>query len=140
MSLEEIIKAKDLQISELLAEIQLLKEQQSITNNLDNLEVVIDSNEITESVPMTLIPNDKDIIEGEERQGGGDIMNLLSSLMGESNPFSEIMQQMMSPEADGKNPFSEIMQQMMSPEADGKNPLSEIMQQMMSPNKDKESQ
>ena len=122
MSLEEIIKAKDLQISELLAEIQLLKEQQSITNNLDNLEVVIDSNEITESVPMTLIPNDKDIIEGEERQGGGDIMNLLSSLMGESNPFSEIMQQMMSPEADGKNP------------------LSEIMQQMMSPNKDKESQ
>ena len=122
MSLEEIIKAKDLQISELLAEIQLLKEQQSITNNLDNLEVVIDSNEITESVPMTLIPNDKDIIEGEQRQGGGDIMNLLSSLMGESNPFSEIMQQIMSPEADGKNP------------------LSEIMQQMMSPNKDKESQ
>jgi len=122
MSLEEIIKAKDLQISELLAEIQLLKEQQSITNNLDNLEVVIDSNEITESVPMTLIPNDKDIIEGEQRQGGGDIMNLLSSLMGESNPLSEIMQQIMSPEADGKNP------------------LSEIMQQMMSPNKDKESQ
>jgi hypothetical protein len=116
-SLEEIIVAKDLQIAELLAEIQALKDQlQTNGETLDNVEVTIDNPDISETVFL------KYFDEEEEQQKTPNIMNLLNMFMGNgqesaSNPFAEIMQKMMTPNEDGANPFSEIMQQMMVPDS-----------------------
>ena len=118
-SLEEIIVAKDLQIAELLAEIQALKDQLQLQTNgetLDNVEVTIDNPDISETVFL------KYFDEEEEQQETPNIMNLLNMFMGNgqesaSNPFAEIMQKMMTPNEDGANPFSEIMQKMMAPDS-----------------------
>ena len=98
--MDDIIKAKDLQISELLAEIHLLKEKSKI-DNLDDLEITIDSNEITESIQLKTFSEEE---EGGE-EGGEDIMKLLSTFMNNNdasgNPLGDsgmanIFQQMMS--------------------------------------------
>ena len=117
-SLEEIIVAKDLQIAELLAEIQALKDQLQLQTNgetLDNVEVTIDNPDISETVFLKYF-------DEEEQQETPNIMNLLNMFMGNgqesaSNPFAEIMQKMMTPNEDGANPFSEIMQKMMAPDS-----------------------
>ena len=119
-SLEEIIVAKDLQIAELLAEIQALKDQLQLQTNgetLDNVEVTIDNPDISETVFLKYFDE-----EEEEQQETPNIMNLLNMFMGNgqesaSNPFAEIMQKMMTPNEDGANPFSEIMQKMMAPDS-----------------------
>ena len=100
-SLEEIIVAKDLQIAELLAEIQALKDQLQLQTNgetLDNVEVTIDNPDISETVFL------KYFDEEEEQQETPNIMNLLNMFMGNgqesaSNPFAEIMQKMMAPDS-----------------------------------------
>lgn len=127
-SLEEIIVAKDLQIAELLAEIQALKDQalkdqalkdqlQTNGETLDNVEVTIDNPDISETVFLKYFDE-----EEEEEEDTPNIMNLLNMFMGNgqesaSNPFAEIMQKMMTPNEDGANPFSEIMQKMMAPDS-----------------------
>lgn len=121
-SLEEIIVAKDLQIAELLAEIQALKDQLQLQTNgetLDNVEVTIDNPDISETVFLKYFDEEE---EEEEQQETPNIMNLLNMFMGNgqesaSNPFAEIMQKMMTPNEDGANPFSEIMQKMMAPDS-----------------------
>lgn len=119
-SLEEIIVAKDLQIAELLAEIQALKDQlQTNGETLDNVEVTIDNPDISETVFLKYFDEEE---EEEEQQETPNIMNLLNMFMGNgqesaSNPFAEIMQKMMTPNEDGANPFSEIMQKMMTPDS-----------------------
>jgi len=117
-SFEEIIVAKDLQIAELLAEIQALKDQlQTNAETLDNVEVTIDNADISETI--SLKPFDEEVQEEE----APNIMNLLNMFMGtgqesaSANPFAEIMQKMMTPNEDGANPFSEIMQKMMAPDS-----------------------
>lgn len=111
--MDDIIKAKDLQISELLAEIHLLKEKSKI-DNLDDLEITIDSNEITESIQLKTFSE-------EEEEGGEDIMKLLSTFMNNNdasgNPLGDsgmanIIQQMMG--GASENPMANIIQQMMS--------------------------
>ena len=111
--MDDIIKAKDLQISELLAEIHLLKEKSKI-DNLDDLEITIDSNEITESIQLKTFSE-------EEEEGGEDIMKLLSTFMNNNdasgNPLGDygmanIIQQMMG--GASENPMANIFQQMMS--------------------------
>ena len=112
---DDIIKAKDLQISELLAEIQLLKEnsQKSKIVNLDDLEITIDSNEITESIQLKTFYEEGE--EGEEEGGGeegggeegGDIMKLLSTFMNNNGAST-------NPLGDSTNPMANIIQQMMS--------------------------
>ena len=123
-SLEEIIVAKDLQIAELLAEIQALKDQLQLQTNgetLDNVEVTIDNPDISETVFLKYFDEEEEE-EEEEQQETPNIMNLLNMFMGNgqesaSNPFAEIMQKMMTPNEDGANPFSEIMQKMMAPDS-----------------------
>lgn len=129
-SFEEIIVAKDLQIAELLAEIQALKDQalkdqalkdqiqaQSNAETLDNVEVTIDNADISETISL------KPFDEESQEEEAPDIMNLLNMFMGtgqesgSANPFAEIMQKMMTPNEDGANPFSEIMQKMMAPDS-----------------------
>ncbi len=114
--MDDIIKAKDLQISELLAEIHLLKEKSKI-DNLDDLEITIDSNEITESIQLKTFSEE----EEDEKEGGEDIMKLLSTFMNNNdasgNPLGDsgmanIIQQMMGGASD--NPMASIIQQMMS--------------------------
>lgn len=118
-SFEEIIVAKDLQIAELLAEIQGLKDQiqaQSNAETLDNVEVTIDNADISETISLKHF-------DEESQEEAPDIMNLLNMFMGtgqesgSANPFAEIMQKMMTPNEDGANPFSEIMQKMMAPDS-----------------------
>jgi regulator of replication initiation timing len=122
-SLEEIIVAKDLQIAELLAEIQALKDQlQTNGETLDNVEVTIDNPDISETVFLKYFDEEEEEEEEEEQQKTPNIMNLLNMFMGNgqesaSNPFAEIMQKMMTPNEDGANPFSEIMQKMMAPDS-----------------------
>ena len=115
--MDDIIKAKDLQISELLAEIHLLKEKSKI-DNLDDLEITIDSNEITESIQLKTFSEEEE--EGGE-EGGEDIMKLLSTFMNNNdasgNPLGDsgmanIIQQMMG--GASENPMANIFQQMMS--------------------------
>ena len=100
-NIDEIIKAKDIVINSLLAEIQILKAQlQSqtvIDETLDNLEVKFDDNEITETIEF----NPLDLEDEDEEQEQPNIMNILNLLMGkpekkESNPFIDIMQQLMT--------------------------------------------
>jgi hypothetical protein len=141
MSMDDIIKAKDLQISELLAEIHLLKEnaQKSKIDNLDDLEITIDSNEITESIQLKTFSEEEEGGEGEGEEGGEDIMKLLSTFMNNNdasgnplgasdNPMANIIQQMMGGASD--NPMASIIQQMMGGASD--NPMASIIQQMMS--------
>mgnify|MGYP000016331334 CR=1 FL=1 len=101
-SFEEIIVAKDLQIAELLAEIQALKDQiQAQTNaeTLDNVEVTIDNADISETISL------KPFDEESQEEEAPDIMNLLNMFMGtgqesgSANPFAEIMQKMMTPDS-----------------------------------------
>ena len=107
-SFEEIIVAKDLQIAELLAEIQVLKAQlqvQTHVETLDNLEVTIDNADISETISLKHFDNEECQEEGQDMP---DIMNLLSMFMGAgqesaSNPFAEIMQKMMAPNENGSN-------------------------------------
>lgn len=115
--MDDIIKAKDLQISELLAEIHLLKEKSKI-DNLDDLEITIDSNEITESIQLKTFSEEE---EGGGEEGGEDIMKLLSTFMNNNdasgNPLGDsgmanIFQQMMG--GASENPMANIIQQMMS--------------------------
>ncbi len=122
-SLEEIIAAKDLQIAELLAEIQALKEQLQMPANvetIDNLEVTIDNPDISETLFLKYFDNEEEE-EEEESQETPNIMNLLNMFMGNqqesANPFAEIMQKMMTQNGNGNdaNPFAEIMQKMMTP-------------------------
>jgi len=122
-SFEEIIVAKDLQIAELLAEIQVLKAQlqvQTHVETLDNLEVTIDNADISETISLKQFDNE------ENSEEAPDITSLLSMFMGSAgqesaNPFAEIMQKMMSPNENGANPFSEIMQKMMATDENGSN-------------------
>lgn len=116
-SFEEIIKAKDLQIAELLVEIQTLKTQlHTNVETLDNLEVTIDNADISETISL----KDDDV----EEDTPPNIMNLLNMFMGggmqesaSANPFAEIMQKMMAPEENGSNPFAEMMQKIMTPDS-----------------------
>jgi hypothetical protein len=107
--LNEIIRAKDLQISELLAEIQVLKsklQEQTICLDVSLNEISIDNTEITDTMSLNVF---NDVQTNDE---GMDVMNLLNMLMGEknssANPLMEMMQQMM-----GADPLTEMMQQMM---------------------------
>lgn len=116
--LNEIIRAKDLQICELLAEIQLLKsklQEQTICLDVSLNEISIDNTEITDTMTLNVQTND-----GETNDGGMDVMNLLNMLMGEktssANPIMEMMQQMMGAE-NNADPIMEMMQNMMG-EAD----------------------
>ena len=118
-NLDEIIKAKDAEISKLLEEIQALKakiqDQTIISETLDNLEITIDNNEITETISFK---------PDEEKSNEPDMMNMLNMFMGSennaSNPIMEIMQQMMGGNG-AANPIMEMMQQMMG----GANPEKE---------------
>ena len=116
-TMDDIIKAKDLRISELLAEIQLLKENAQI-DNLTDLEITIDSNEITESIQLKTFP------EEEEEE---DIMKLLSTFMNNNdasgNPFGA------SGNPFGASAMTDIIQQMMSGNNDSG--MANIIQQMM---------
>jgi hypothetical protein len=135
--MDDIIKAKDLQISELLAEIHLLKEKSKI-DNLDDLEITIDSNEITESIQLKTFSEE----EEDEEEGGEDIMKLLSTFMNNNdasgNPLGDsgmanIIQQMMGGASGnplGDSGMANIIQQMMGGASE--NPLANIIQQMMS--------
>lgn len=112
--LNEIIRAKDLQICELLAEIQVLKsklQEQTICLDVSLNEISIDNTEITDTMSLNVQTNDDD---------GMDVMNLLNMLMGEknssANPLMEMMQQMMGAE-NNADPIMEMMQNMMD-EAD----------------------
>lgn len=116
--LNEIIRAKDLQICELLAEIQVLKsklQEQTICLDVSLNEISIDNTEITDTMTLNVQTND-----GETNDGGMDVMNLLNMLMGEktssANPLMETMQQMMGAE-NNADPIMEMMQNMMG-EAD----------------------
>lgn len=107
--LNEIIRAKDLQISELLAEIQVLKsklQEQTICLDVSLNEISIDNTEITDTMSLNVF---NDVQTNDE---GMDVMNLLNMLMGEknssANPLMEMMHQMM-----GADPLTEMMQQMM---------------------------
>lgn len=116
-TIDDIIKAKDLRISELLAEIQLLKENAQI-DNLTDLEITIDRNEITESIQLKTFP------EEEEEE---DIMKLLSTFMNNNdasgNPFGA------SGNPFGASGMTDIIQQMMSGNNDSG--MANIIQQMM---------
>ena len=112
--LNEIIRVKDLQICELLAEIQVLKsklQEQTICLDVSLNEISIDNTEITDTMSLNVQTNDDD---------GMDVMNLLNMLMGEknssANPLMEMMQQMMGAE-NNADPIMEMMQNMMG-EAD----------------------
>ena len=121
-SFEKIIVAKDLQIAELLAEIQALKDKlQTNVETLDNVEVTIDNADISETISLKHFNNEEE--EEEESQETPNIMNLLNMFMGNgqesasANPFAEIMQKIMAPNENGTNPISEIMQKMMAPDS-----------------------
>ena len=108
--LNEIIRVKDLQICELLAEIQVLKsklQEQTICLDVSLNEISIDNTEITDTMSLNVQTNDDD---------GMDVMNLLNMLMGEknssANPLMEMMQQMMGAE-NNADPIMEMMQNMM---------------------------
>jgi hypothetical protein len=123
-TIDDIIKAKDLRISELLAEIQLLKENAQI-DNLTDLEITIDSNEITESIQLKTFP------EEEEEE---DIMKLLSTFMNNNdasgNPFGDSGNLFGdSGNLFGDSGMSNIIQQMMSGNNDSG--MANIIQQMM---------
>lgn len=113
-TIDDIIKAKDLRISELLAEIQLLKENAQI-DNLTDLEITIDSNEITESIQLKTFP--------EEEEEEEDIMKLLSTFMNNNDASG-------NPLGDSTNPMANMIQQMMG--GASTNPMANIIQQMMS--------
>ena len=117
-TIDDIIKAKDLQISELLAEIQLLKKNAQI-DNLDDLEITIDSNEITESIQLKTFSE-------EEGEGEGDIMKLLSTFMNNNDASGNPLD---NPMGASDNPMAIIIQQMMGGASD--NPMANIIQQMM---------
>jgi len=112
--LNEIIRAKDLQICELLAEIQVLKNQ-TICLDVSLNEISIDNTEITDTMTLNVQTNDV-----QTNDDGMDVMNLISMLMGEktssANPLMEMMQQMMGAE-NNADPIMEMMQNMMG-EAD----------------------
>ena len=102
LNFEEIIRAKDLQISELLAEIQLLKDNnaQSIVDTLVDLEILIDEN--SEPITLKMTDDESDDNEPDIESGQPDIMGLLNMIMGgmgnetnSANPFLGMMQQMM---------------------------------------------
>ena len=114
--MDDIIKAKDLQISELLAEIHLLKEKSKI-DNLDDLEITIDSNEITESIQLKTFSEE----EEDEKEGGEDIMKLLSTFMNNNDASGNPL---------GDSGMANIIQQMMGGASE--NPLANIIQQIMS--------
>lgn len=110
--LNEIIRAKDLQICELLAEIQVLKsklQEQTICLDVSLNEISIDNTEITDTMSLNVFkPNDD----------GMDVMNLINMLMGEKNSsVMEMMQQMMGAE-NNEDPIMEMMQNMMDEAAD----------------------
>ena len=116
--LNEIIRAKDLQICELLAEIQVLKsklQEQTICLDVSLNEISIDNTEITDTMTLNVQTNDVQM-----NDDGMDVMNLISMLMGEktssANPIMEMMQQMMGAE-NNADPIMEMMQNMMG-EAD----------------------
>ena len=113
-TIDDIIKAKDLRISELLAEIQLLKENAQI-DNLTDLEITIDSNEITESIQLKTFPQE------EEEEEEEDIMKLLSTFMNSNDASGNPL---------GASGMSNIFQQMMGGTNDSG--MSNIIQQMMS--------
>ena len=112
--LNEIIRVKDLQICELLAEIQVLKsklQEQTICLDVSLNEISIDNTEITDTMSLNVQTN-----YGETNDDGMDVMNLLNMLMGEknssANPLMEMMQQMMGAE-NNADPIMEMMQNMM---------------------------
>jgi len=111
--LNEIIRAKDLQICELLAEIQVLKsklQEQTVCLDVSLNEISIDNTEITDTMTLNVQTNDVQANEGM------DVMNLINMLMGEktssANPLMEMMQQMMGAE-NNADPIMEMMQNMM---------------------------
>jgi hypothetical protein len=111
--LNEIIRAKDLQICELLAEIQVLKsklQEQNICLDVSLNEISIDNTEITDTMTLNVQTNDV------QTDDGMDVMNLLNMLMGEktssANPLMEMMQQMMGAE-NNEDPIMEMMKNMM---------------------------
>jgi hypothetical protein len=122
-TIDDIIKAKDLRISELLAEIQLLKENAQI-DNLTDLEITIDSNEITESIQLKTFP--------EEEEEEDDIMKLLSTFMNNNDASGNLFGD--SGNLFGDSGMSNIIQQMMSGNNDSG--MANIIQQMMSGNND----
>jgi hypothetical protein len=112
--LNEIIRAKDLQICELLAEIQVLKsklQEQNICLDVSLNEISIDNTEITDTMTLNVQTNDV-----QTNDDGMDVMNLLNMLMGEktssANPLMEMMQQMMGAE-NNEDPIMEMMKNMM---------------------------
>ena len=124
-TIDDIIKAKDLRISELLAEIQLLKENAQI-DNLTDLEITIDSNEITESIQLKTFP--------EEEEEEEDIMKLLSTFMNNNDASGNPFGASGNPFGASGNPFgasamTDIIQQMMSGNNDSG--MANIIQQMM---------
>jgi hypothetical protein len=113
---------KDLQISELLAEIQILKsklEQQTIHSDISLDEISIDNNEITETASFKLM-NENNTQPNDDM----NVMNLLNMFMGgsdknDANPMMNMMQQMMMNEEqddseDDANPLMDMVQKMMS--------------------------
>jgi exoribonuclease R len=112
--LNEIIRAKDLQICELLSEIQVLKsklQEQNICLDVSLNEISIDNTEITDTMTLNVPTNDV-----PTNDDGMDVMNLINMLMGEktssANPLMEMMQQMMGAE-NNADPIMEMMQNMM---------------------------
>ena len=119
--LNEIIRAKDLQICELLAEIQVLKsklQEQTICLDVSLNEISIDNTEITDTMSLNVFkPNDD----------GMDVMNLINMLMGEKNSsVMEMMQQMMGAE-NNEDPIMEMMQNMMDEAADEADAEDEVI-------------
>jgi hypothetical protein len=110
--LNEIIRAKDLQICELLAEIQVLKNQ-TICLDVSLNEISIDNTEITDTMTLNVQTNDV-----QTNDDGMDVMNLINMLMGEKNSsVMEMMQQMMGAE-NNEDPIMEMMQNMMDEDED----------------------
>ena len=119
--LNEIIRAKDLQICELLAEIQVLKsklQEQTICLDVSLNEISIDNTEITDTMSLNVFkPNDD----------GMDVMNLINMLIGEKNSsVMEMMQQMMGAE-NNEDPIMEMMQNMMDEAADEADAEDEVI-------------
>ena len=118
--LNEIIRAKDLQICELLAEIQVLKsklQEQNICLDVSLNEISIDNTEITDTMTLNVQTNDVQTNDAQTDDDGMDVMNLLNMLMGEkTSSVMEMMQQMMGAE-NNADPIMEMMQNMMG-EAD----------------------
>ena len=121
--LNEIIRAKDLQICELLVEIQVLKsklQEQTICLDVSLNEISIDNTEITDTMTLNVQTNDGETNDVQTNDEGMYVMNLLNMLMGEktssANPLMEMMQQMMGAE-NNADPLTEMMQNMMG-EAD----------------------